>query len=234
MMLRPKVVEDPEFGEVVQIVDWTDTYAGYDSSDEQIQLAYHETTGGDWLRDAEYVELYRATKSFQRAIVKEARNAVGVETLKTPEGKRLLLSDERDIVAHGLQEARAIGSTEQERWTERAEGGIDDAILHSLGSDAASEIILETEFPLILLSHPEASLIKECVRRCVRAENANPAADYWSEDANLFMRADYTDLMKELEYAGVELSMHEFAELYAFAEQYADAREDESTMETAQ
>ena len=90
-----------------------------------------------------------------------------------------------------------------------------------------SEQLLEREVPLE--GHPKSTLIKECVRRCVRAENANPALSEWDEDAHLFLRVDHGALVQDLERFRVELSEPEKAYLYEFADRYADAREDEST-----
>lgn len=132
MMLSPKVVDDFEFGQVVQIVDDAGVYAGYEVVDPQIQRAFREETGKDWLHHPkEYDELYMATMMFQRAVFKASLDAVGKRTLSTRAGSKSLLSDERDIVRNNLQK----GMSPEPNWTERIEGGVDYMVSGSGLSD---------------------------------------------------------------------------------------------------
>lgn len=89
-----------------------------------------------------------------------------------------------------------------------------------------SRPFFEQAFPLV--DHSRADTIRDIIERNTKGENANPAAEPYSIDEDIFIRYDSLGAAHDMRMAGVALSQSEQADVQDFAEKYADLREGEN------
>ena len=89
-----------------------------------------------------------------------------------------------------------------------------------------SQQFLEREFPLA--SHPDASKIRSFVVDSLYGENVNPFAKHqWADDAEIYVRSNWSHISDRLADDGIELSSDEEVQLIDFSSDYASLVDDE-------
>lgn len=88
-----------------------------------------------------------------------------------------------------------------------------------------SQAFMEGQFPLA--SHLEAEAIRQAVGDSLYSENANSMVGEWSEDAELYVRSDWSRISRWIEGNGIELTPQQERDLIDFASDYASLVDEE-------